>query len=63
MFFIDLIKCLIFSDPTLLQDVNEWGKAVKAYGEVVVGESYVWLNEECSMGECNLGNILQTSLN
>ena len=46
------------SDQAVAEEVEEWGRAVRAYGEQVIGQSYVTLNgerTECRYEECNLG--------
>lgn len=52
---------MLFSDPDVLAEVEEWKKNLANYSRELVGKTLVFLdgtNQMCRFGECNLGNLI-----
>jgi len=52
---------IIFVDPKMLAEINDWNERVSARTDVEIGRTRVLLDGDrmsCRRGECNLGNVV-----
>ena len=46
------------ADPATARDIDVWGEEVRNYSSTYIGSSNVFLDGDCRLKECNLGNML-----